>query len=483
VRPALLLVLLALAAATAGCGGRSHTDSAGASFVPASVAAYVAIDTDPSSSQWRNADELSHRFPVRSNAVASLERGVRKSAGLDYETDVEPALGPEPDVVWLDLKDNGADAVGLMQPRDVAAFERAIAKGNSKDPAGRLVVERVAGWEVLADTRAKIRAFERALAAGGPVLTDDRSYRQAMHEYSSDAIVKAYVNGARVMDEVRAAVPPRDRSYLRRLGSLDWLASALSTRPDGVRLDLTVRGRAGKLLRSTGGGTGGFHLSLPKELPAGVPAYVGFHGASGAFSGLTSSPVLAGPQLRSVRSTLRRLDTLLAGENALYVRRGGGRVPEVTLVAQPAKGTDGMQTLDRILADAKLAPRIQGTVVDGVVARRLALGNGPTLVYGNVGDKLVVSDLPAGIAGVARPGSSLDGATPFRDAVDASGVPANVQSFLYVDVRGGLGLVERLANAPIPASVKRNLGPLRSAVEYAASRPSEVQVTLFVRIG
>jgi hypothetical protein len=30
--------------------------------------------------------------------------------------------------------------------------------------------------------------------------------------------------------------------------------------------------------------------------------------------------------------------------------------------------------------------------------------------------------------------------------------------------------------------VKRNLGPLRSAVEYAPSRPSEVEVTFFVRI-
>jgi hypothetical protein len=54
---------------------------------------------------------------------------------------------------------------------------------------------------------------------------------------------------------------------------------------------------------------------------------------------------------------------------------------------------------------------------------------------------------------------------------------------LYVDVRGGVDLALRLSNAPIPASVKRNLGPLKSAVEYAAGRPSEIQVTLFVGIG
>jgi hypothetical protein len=58
-----------------------------------------------------------------------------------------------------------------------------------------------------------------------------------------------------------------------------------------------------------------------------------------------------------------------------------------------------------------------------------------------------------------------------------------VQELFYVDVRGGVDLAQRLSNAPIPASIKRNLGPLKSAVEYAAGRPSEVQLTLFVRIG
>jgi hypothetical protein len=43
-------------------------------------------------------------------------------------------------------------------------------------------------------------------------------------------------------------------------------------------------------------------------------------------------------------------------------------------------------------------------------------------------------------------------------------------------------LAQRLSSAPIPAAVKRNIGPLKSLVEYAAGRPSELQLTLFVRI-
>jgi hypothetical protein len=112
-RPALALVLLAAALAAAGCGGSSP----GASFVPANVAAYVAVDTDPESAQWRDVDALAKRFPGRRNAVGSLGRSVRSGSGLDYEEDVRPALGPELDLAWLDLKCEGSDVVGRAAER------------------------------------------------------------------------------------------------------------------------------------------------------------------------------------------------------------------------------------------------------------------------------------------------------------------------------------------------------------------------------
>jgi uncharacterized protein DUF3352 len=484
VKAAFLVVVLAASLAASGCGGSSSSVSPGAEFAPASAAAYVAIDTDPDSSQWQNADGLSRRFPGRHKAVSGLQESVRSDSGLDFEKDVRPALGPELDLVWLDLDNDGEDVVGLMQPADVAAFERAVEKGNASDPGSKLLYERVDGWEVMSDKRATIDAFKRAHAAGGPVLADDDSFRQAMGEYSSDAILKAYLSGARVMEKVRATVPADQQKTVRQLGELDWLATALQTSDDGVRLDATARGKPGKLLRSSSGGGGaGFELALPKALPADVLAYLGFHGAAGAFDGIARNPALAGAQFDTVRSIVRKVGRLFEGENALYVRPGKGRLPEITLVSEPRPGTDGVATLDRILADAGLGGHTEATQIAGADARRVAVGDGgPTLVYANVGDKLVVTDLDAGVAGVAQPGSKLQDAASFRDAVNGAGLPKNVASFFYVDVRGGLGLAEKLAGAPIPAAVKRNLGPLRSAVEYAASRPSEVQVTLFVRV-
>jgi hypothetical protein len=61
-------------------------------------------------------------------------------------------------------------------------------------------------------------------------------------------------------------------------------------------------------------------------------------------------------------------------------------------------------------------------------------------------------------------------------------MPARTQGFVYVNIKGGLDYAQRLANTNIPSGIKRNLSPLRSVVEYAATQPSELQVTLFLRI-
>jgi hypothetical protein len=42
--------------------------------------------------------------------------------------------------------------------------------------------------------------------------------------------------------------------------------------------------------------------------------------------------------------------------------------------------------------------------------------------------------------------------------------------------------VEKLAHAHLPAEIARNVKPLRSAVEYAASHTHELQISFFLRI-
>jgi hypothetical protein len=183
-----------------------------------------------------------------------------------------------------------------------------------------------------------------------------------------------------------------------------------------------------------------------------------------------------------VRVLVGKIGTLVEGEDALYVRPGDGDMPEITLVTTPRAGTDGVATLDDALEEAGISGKAETTRIAGPEAHRIKLGDtGIEIDYANVDGKLVVTNLPAGIEAVANP-ADTGKESSLSDAIGASDVPDQVQSFFYVDVRGGLGLVEKLADAPIPNADKRNLKPLRSAVEYAASRPSEIQFTFFVRI-
>jgi hypothetical protein len=116
------------------------------------------------------------------------------------------------------------------------------------------------------------------------------------------------------------------------------------------------------------------------------------------------------------------------------------------------------------------------------VPARVFFADPVNVYYANVGKRLVVTDFPAGIKALKGNPPSLAQSREYKGALDASGMPANTQGFLYVNVHGGISYAERLAETPIPGEIKRNLRPLRSAVEYAATRPSELQVTFFLRI-
>src|SRR6266700_3874048 len=131
-RAARIGLLVALVLAASGCGATKHKAAAGASLVPATAPAFVSIDSDLGSVQWKKVDGLLKKFPGRSQLLAVIKTELT-SANLDYEKDVKPALGPEVDVAWLDLANGGANVVALTQPRNEDKFKALIDKGNASD--------------------------------------------------------------------------------------------------------------------------------------------------------------------------------------------------------------------------------------------------------------------------------------------------------------------------------------------------------------
>jgi len=245
----------------------------------------VTIDSDLGSSQWQQVDALANKFPDKQKAIDSINAQLQKK-GLDWERDVKPALGPELDVVMLDLA-HPNETVGVLQPNDQGAFERLVKKGNKIDPSSKLLFHQFHGWTVVSDKQATIDAFERASDSAKHTLSADKTFSSAMGK-AGDGILHAYVNGPRLMVAARNVLGPDSSSYFKKLGTLDWLLMSVRAKSDGIAWDTTVHGTPGKQGVTAHGSDG----SLQKLVPKDALLYLAFHGAKGMLSGLGANPVL-----------------------------------------------------------------------------------------------------------------------------------------------------------------------------------------------
>jgi hypothetical protein len=479
-------VLAATALLAAGCGGTTEQIGVGASsIVPASAPAFIAIDSDPSSSQWQTINALAGKFPDKQKGVDSIKRDMRKD-GVDWERDVKPSLGPEIDFVWLDFENDGENFVALTKPKDKAKFRHWVAKANASEqnPADKIVYDTFRGWAVLGPTQATIDRFKKASNAEASTLADDKSFKESMDRLGEGSVVRAYVNGKFLMDLARKYGGNDVKPYIDKVGTLDWIAARFGATSEGVALDTIVHGTPGELFKGAPG-SGAFQPKLLGSVPKDALLYITFHGTKGMFDGLQKNSLFSSPEYKEFAKPLKDLGRILEGENALYVRPGNARssdvpfaIPEVTLVSTPK--ANGVAILDRWVDKyAGTAPQVRS--VAGTPVHSMA-SSGLGLFYSNVDGKFVVTDQPSGIRGLKKGGASLSDSENFKATKDAAGLPGKTYGFLYVDIHSSIPYGEKLAQQRVPAEIARNLKPLRSALQYAASRTHELQVTFFLRI-
>src|ERR671911_2897700 len=96
-RVALAAIVGALA--LAGCGGTGETGASAAEVVRADAVGFLEVDADLGSEQWNQVQELLNRFPDRPQLIEKLNEELRKE-GVEYERDVDPALGPTVAIVF-----------------------------------------------------------------------------------------------------------------------------------------------------------------------------------------------------------------------------------------------------------------------------------------------------------------------------------------------------------------------------------------------
>jgi hypothetical protein len=406
-----------------GSGARSAADPSlggAAAVVPADAVAFAAIDTAVSSAQSQAVTALLAKFP---NLVTQLQQRFEQRTKLNWQTDVQPALGSELDLAVLP----GAkpELVGLTQPADPSKLAALVAKAGHG-----LVTRTVGGWTAIADSTSALDALTNAMSA----LAQDSTYIEATSKLAGDALVRAYVKGA---------APAK----------LQWASAEVVAESNGLKLQAFAQTTAPPAVYSA---------QLPDEIPSGALAVVDFD-ANGDASALPAATKLP-KELQALLATLR---PALGGETALYV--SGGLPPSVTLVTHPADPQASYTAIDQ--AVASLASK--GGIFSVIKA---------PLPYAVVDGALVVSTSTLGIQDYRAAGGKLSADPAFEEAEQASGLaPGQTTGFAYVNLQGALPLVQMLgplAGIKVPAG----LGALGTLTAFGGRSGQLTTGTVFLEI-
>ena len=464
----LALIVLAVLPLVVGCGSSAGSGPAGATVAPASAELFLSVRTDSGSDQWKQAANIFDAFPDGDKAIQGIldQLGAQ---GIDFARDVEPALGPETDLVGLDL--GKSEIVGLTQPEDVAKLKALLARADEA-----FFTRDVDGWTAFADSTAVLDRFESAREDG--TLEGSSDYQGAIAEVDQDALALFYLKGGGLQGTIQQEgnLPPGALGALFPDGKSPSLAMSLKAEENGLRV-----GGAAKLAADEGGfAPENFRAELPKEVPGGALVYAGFNDFESSLSALRDVLAEGAPDfdrdLARIEASLgvsleEDVFPLFSGETALYVRPGF-LIPEVTLVTQVDDENAAMATVGKLIAGLgeylPAAQRVQDVDIDGVQAKEIPVSPPVSLYWAAFDGHLVLSSSSEGIAELRKDDERLADDRDFRDALERAGVPDETNGFVYVNLHDALSYVLGLVGGGVPATVRANLEPLDQLVLYGS---------------
>lgn len=484
-----ILVCLALAPAAAGCGAQGEAGlPAGAELVPADVAMFVAVDTDFESGQWETAGDLVDNFPD-GDRLRGFILDELSSEGIDLEEDVEPALGPQVNVVWLDPRDDQS-FVGLTQPDDAEKLQELLDKADEE-----MFFRDVEGWTAFAEDEKYLDALVQGRAAGS--LSGDSQFADAMARVAEDALVRLYFNGAVATPafEEEAGFDPGTLTDVLPGGEVPWISVSLAAEDRGGRFE----GAVGFADDPEGYVGPSYEAKLPEVAPAGALAYLSFNDLEGQFSKLRDVFAEVEPEFeRDIArfeneigvSLEEDVGPLLAGEGALYIRRGAF-IPEVTLLLEVDDEDEAVAVVDDLasgLNDYVPLGVPRTTDIAGVEARQIDIEPPVSLYYAAFDGRLVVTTQRAGIVDLREEGDRLSGDDGFQDALEDADMPGETVGFAYVNLRETIPYVFGFLGAAgqdgesVPDEVGRNLEPLEHLVVFGTREGNVLEFSGFLAI-
>ena len=459
--------LLAALALVTGCAGAKTTSSSipeSASLAPADALVYATVTTDEGSDQWRKAASLLERIPGARDGLSGSVGSALDQQGVDWTDDVRPALGPELVVVATAAK----EPIVLVKPDDEQKLDQLVAKSGTTVVRGS-----VDGWQALAQSQAALDAYRSALAKG--TLEGVDAFTKGFAVLPSEALARVWVDTARLSKDIGQLVEQASSEV--DLG-LDWLAAAVSAEDDGALLTLGMK--------TPGGADTRYEPTLFRRVPADAVAAFSFGGTQGLLDrvqGNVDMDKVSGTVQKLTGVSLKGLVDALSGEGALYVRKGEGKMPEVTLVLRPPDPSKTWETVDRLAR--KLAEQASTTVTvrteNGIEVRRVT-SQEVTVSYARLRDDTIIATTGAdGIRTFQADGPKLVDSDAYKRAADAVDMGDKTRGFLYVDVDGVLPLAEQ-AGGTVPPDAKDAISSVDSFILEATSAGDVTKVSGFVRL-
>ncbi len=470
-----------------------------ASLVPADALAYVHVDTDASSDQYRQATAILARLPVLSSQIGGRLLAQVPAVGRSapsFTEDVRPWLGDEAALALLPAAGapQEVELLGVGNQALAERYQRQLAGPGSETIPYRgvhLVRGRrgvasaiVAGFLVIGTTAGTEAAIDVATGAQGATPLSDSPAAAIRDELPAQRVADAYLSSAGA-----AAVAGRPTGLLAPLApffaprSTNGVAIGLTAASDG--LELRIRSALDPKRASEKPGFFAafptFDPTLAAKLPAKTLAYFGIGDPGHAISSLlaqasTQEPGLARALTGAVKSAQQAsgvnltsdLETALGKEGALALEPAPpGGAPYALYLGTDIDPKAARATLVRLeapLAHALGSSQAGGSGgfrtrdVGGVQVQTLDVSPAVELSYAIVGKELIVATNPIGVAAAARGG--LAESSNYTASTDGLSSPT---SLIGLPGPSGAGDARRAGRPGERSCVHHLLGRLPSA--------------------
>jgi hypothetical protein len=250
-----LAILLALSAlVVAGCGGGGDSGSpldSALSYLPKDAPFAVAVDTNLDGDQYRALQALLKKFPFSGQVKDSLRQQLEQGTNVDFNGDVKPVLG-NPFVI------GATDAASFTGSSGNTAFVAAI-KAKDKDALGKLIdktnpnktgeASGAALYEengsvfavkddtvvFAADKQQLTQALKRA--DGGDHLTED-AFNKGLEGLPGSALARVYIDVEALLKSDPATADARS---IKWVDALRTLGATVVAADHGIDVDFRVR--------------------------------------------------------------------------------------------------------------------------------------------------------------------------------------------------------------------------------------------------